>query len=79
VPGEAQLPFAPVFARGQLQAAASAQVAFVRPEARRDGRLELPSLFNPYWQARLVPTAATQRATVAAATGTLDNPYLVLP
>lgn len=79
VPGEAELPFAPVYARGELQAAASAQVSFVRPESRRDGRLELPSLFNPYWQARLVPTTATQRATVAAATGTLDSPYLVLP
>jgi hypothetical protein len=54
-------------------------VSFVRPESRRDGRLELPSLFNPYWQARLVPSTAAQRATVAAATGTLDNPYLVLP
>jgi hypothetical protein len=79
VPGEAELPFAPVYAHGELQATAAAQVSFVRPESRRDGRLELPSLFNPYWQARLVPSTAAQRATVAAATGTLDNPYLVLP
>ena len=47
--------------------------------SRTDGRQEFASLFNPYWQARLVPTSAAQRASVAAATGTLDSPYLVLP
>lgn len=79
VPGEALLPAVPRFPGGQLQAVSAAQLSFVRPEARRDGRLELPSLFNPYWQARLVPVSASQRSVVAAAAGTLSSPYLVLP
>jgi hypothetical protein len=79
VPGEAELPAVPRFPGGELQASAAAQLGFVRPEARRDGRRELPSLFNPYWQARLVPVGGAQRVAVAAAAGTLDSPYLVLP
>ncbi len=35
------------------------EVFFMRPEVRPDGRRELPSLYSPYWQSRLVaPTAA---------------------
>jgi hypothetical protein len=79
VPGEAELPAMPRFPGGQLQAASAALVTFVRPEGRRDGRLELPSLFNPYWQARLVPVSNSQRTIVATAAGTLGSPYLVLP
>jgi len=38
---------------------ARAEVFFFRPDARPDGRRELPSLYSPYWQARLVaPTTA---------------------
>ena len=33
---------------------AAAETYFKRPQARVDGRGELPSLFHPYWQARLV-------------------------
>lgn len=79
VPGEAELPAVLRFPGGELQALSAAQLAFVRPEGRRDGRVELPSLFNPYWQARLVPVSRSQRSTVAAAAGTLESPYLVLP
>ena len=36
-----------------------AEVFFMRPEVRPDGRRELASLYSPYWQSRLVaPTAA---------------------
>ena len=36
-----------------------AEIFFLRPEARPDGRRELASLYSPYWQARLVaPTMA---------------------
>ncbi len=31
----------------------AAATFFARPEARQDGRHELPNLFHPYWQARL--------------------------
>jgi Flp pilus assembly protein TadG len=59
-------------------ALSAAEVAFVRPQGRSDGRRELPSLFNPYWQARLVPATASQRATVDASSGSLDDPYLLV-
>ncbi|MFM1887073.1 MAG: hypothetical protein RL026_2230 [Pseudomonadota bacterium] len=62
-----------------LHAVAAADVHFRRPVQRADGRREWPSLFNPYWQARLVPTDATTRATAAAGMGILSDPYLVLP
>jgi hypothetical protein len=38
-----------------LFALGSAEVHFHRPERRADGRTERPSLFNPYWEARLSP------------------------
>lgn len=37
-----------------LLALGAAEVRFHRPDARPDGRVERPSLFNPYWEARLV-------------------------
>ena len=36
-----------------MRAVASAEIYFARPEGRSDGKTEWPSLFNPYWQARL--------------------------
>lgn len=36
----------------------AAEVHFHRPERRDDGRAEHPSLFNPYWEARLAPRPA---------------------
>lgn len=41
-------------AGGEMAAIATAEVYFDRPEKRMDGRQELPSLFNPYWQVHLV-------------------------
>ncbi len=51
-------------AKDVLAAVASSEVYFERPEPRADGRKELPSLFNPYWQAHLSDNSA---ASVAAA------------
>ncbi|MFM2288486.1 MAG: hypothetical protein RL684_1629, partial [Pseudomonadota bacterium] len=70
VPGEAErgndAAYSTDGGNGGLLALSAAEVGFVRPQGRRDGRRELPSLFNPYWQARLVPANAAQRATVDA-------------
>ncbi len=38
------------------------EVYFDRPDGSNNGRQEYGSLFNPYWQARLVPVSASQRA-----------------
>jgi hypothetical protein len=51
-------------------ALAAAEVRFVRFEPRADGAIELGSLFNPYWRARLVEPAAAARLAAAAADGT---------
>jgi hypothetical protein len=48
--------------KGELSSVAAAEVYFERPTARADGRVEYPSLFNPYWQARLIEPSAAQRA-----------------
>lgn len=64
--------------RARLQAIGAAQVYFSRPQPRADGSRELPSLFNPYWQARLAPVSLRDRAIVAAANGIAD-PFAVLP
>lgn len=53
-------------APGQRIAALSrAEVFFMRPADRADGRRELPSLYSPYWQARLVAPTAADRAWAA--------------
>lgn len=62
-----------------LHAISSAEVYFQRPAARMDGRVEYPSLFNPYWQARLVPTSRVERQLVSTARGMGVDPYAVLP
>jgi hypothetical protein len=48
--------------RSKLSSVAAAEVYFKRPTARADGRIEYPSLFNPYWQARLTEPTLAQRA-----------------
>jgi hypothetical protein len=54
------------FEKNGLRSIAAAEVFFKRPEARGDGRIEYPSLFNPYWQARLAEPTLAQRAAAAA-------------
>jgi hypothetical protein len=48
--------------KNELSSVAAAEVYFARPTARGDGRIEYPSLFNPYWQARLAEPTVAQRA-----------------
>lgn len=69
----------PQFAGNALHALGSAEIYFQRPAARRDGRQEHPSLFNPYWQVRLAATSATDRNLTAAANGVGIDPFGVLP
>lgn len=70
---------APALAGDALHALASAEVYFQRPVDRTDGREELPNLFNPYWQARLVPTSTLERELTAAHRGLQVDPYGLLP
>ncbi|MEO1767801.1 pilus assembly protein TadG-related protein [Thiobacter aerophilum] len=49
-----------------LAALSRAEVFFDRPVARSDGRQELASLYNPYWQVRLVAPTAGDKAYAAA-------------
>ena len=70
---------APRFANSALHAIGAAELYFRRPSARSDRRREYPSLFSPYWQARLVPVAATDRLLAARAKGLSVDPYAVLP
>jgi Flp pilus assembly protein TadG len=72
-------PVAPALSAQSLHAIASAEVYFQRPAARRDGRTEFASLFNPYWQARLVPVSATERQLTASSRGLTIDPFAVLP
>jgi hypothetical protein len=51
-------------AKDVLAAVSTSEVVFDRPVARTDGKKELASLFNPYWQAHLGDNSA---ATLAAA------------
>jgi hypothetical protein len=69
----------PAFSEGALHAMSSAEVYFQRPGARRDGREEFPSLFNPYWQARLVPVSTTDRQLTAGSRGLAADPFALLP
>lgn len=46
----------------QIAAISAAQTWFERPTARSDGFDELASLFNPYWQARLVAVTENERS-----------------
>jgi hypothetical protein len=70
---------APSFAGDGLQALAAAEVYFQRPSGRTDGRKEYPSLFNPYWQARLVAVTPAERQLTATGRGLATDPYLLSP
>jgi Putative Flp pilus-assembly TadE/G-like len=70
---------APALPAGALHALGSAEVYFQRPAARADGREEYPSLFNPYWQARLTATSAAERMLTASTRGLAADPFGVLP
>lgn len=50
----------------EIAALARAQVFFERPTERRDGKKELPSLYSPYWQVRLVAPTASDKAEAAS-------------
>ena len=58
----------------QLAAVSRAEVFFERPVARADGKEELPSLYNPYWQVRLVAPTTGDKAYAAAKQGGLALP-----
>jgi hypothetical protein len=70
---------APNLAASGLHALGTAEVYFQRPEPRRDGRIEYPSLFSPYWQARLADTPATVRMLTAPMRGLAVDPFAILP
>lgn len=69
----------PHLADQALHALATAELYFRRPVMRDDGRSEYPSLFNPYWQARLIAVSATVRSKSAPLRGLSIDPYAVLP
>jgi len=45
-----------------LAAVATSEVFFQRPVPRNDGKDELASLFNPYWQVHLISTSTADKA-----------------
>jgi hypothetical protein len=63
--GVGRLRMAENVARDRIASVGAAEVYFKRPTPRADGRVELPSLFNPYWQARLVEPSLEQKALAA--------------
>jgi hypothetical protein len=58
-------------ARSKSAAVSRAEVYFERPDGNNKlfGREEYGNLFNPYWQARLAPVTAAQRAAAQALQG----------
>ncbi|VCU71574.1 hypothetical protein PIGHUM_03659 [Pigmentiphaga humi] len=67
--GTGRLAFASPLPGGEMAAVAAAETYYRRPDARADGRVELPSLFMPYWQARLSPVAPAERGLAWARQG----------
>lgn len=59
-------------ARGRHYALGAARVQFERPVGRADARREYPSLYSPYWVARLAPVTLRTRTLVSAARGVPD-------
>lgn len=51
---------------GEMAALSRAEVFFAPPQARRDGKTERPSLYSPYWQARLTSPTVADRGWAAA-------------
>lgn len=69
----------PQYPRGQIYALGAARVFYQRPVARRDGRAEYPSLFNPYWEARLTSVQRADRQLAAPGKGLAVDPLELLP
>lgn len=60
--------------RRAMAAVSGAEVFFDRPAPRDDGKKELASLFNPFWQVRLAAPSAAVRGAAAALQGALPIP-----
>lgn len=56
-------------ADNKMAAVSTSEVFFERPTPRADGRRELASLFNPYWQVHLVPNSGAVTAAALALQG----------
>jgi Flp pilus assembly protein TadG len=69
----------PLLSDSALHALGSAEVYFRRPERRADGRQEYPSLFSPYWQARLSTVPNVDRQLTAPFRGLQWDPFGVGP
>ena len=78
-PDGSQHSLAPDMSADALHALGTAEVYFNRPQPRTDGRQEYPSLFNPYWHARLVDVSSEERALSAAARGLAVDPFSGAP
>lgn len=52
-----------------LAAVSTSEVFFRRPDPRNDGKTELASLFNPYWQVHLISTSSADIAQAIARGG----------
>jgi hypothetical protein len=63
----------PTLAGDGLYASSSAQVHYLRLERRRDGRGERPSLYSPFWRARLASMPVAD-ATIARAIDRTPDP-----
>ena len=61
-------------AAGEVAALSRAQVFFDRIAARADGKVEVGSLYNPYWRVRLIAPTAADRTYAAAKQGGLGLP-----
>lgn len=55
-----------------LYVTSAAQVQFVRREERGDGQRERPSLYSPYWRARLVRPDLAEQTAARTSDGTPD-------
>jgi hypothetical protein len=64
--------------RDRVYAQSRAEIYFMRPEGRRDGRREYPNLYSPYWQVRLASVSTADRA-IAAGAKQLVDPYVAVP
>jgi hypothetical protein len=67
----------PAMQNDKFFAISTAQVYFMRPTGRADGRREFPSLYNPYWQVRLAPVSRTDRISAGISKG-LPDPYVAI-
>ncbi len=59
-----QFRYAALGRTGAITVSTAAETYFSRPERRADGRLELATLFRPYWQARLAAVTPQEDALV---------------